>query len=66
MHQNFYAFNSILVLALGSRNIGEELYDDYDLDDEDDDDDDDFIDDSEANVDTSKYIRNIFGYDRRK
>merc|ERR1719412_2704389 len=27
---------------------------------------DDFIDDSEANVDISAQIRNIFGYDRRK
>ena len=27
---------------------------------------DDFIDDSEANIDISAQIRNIFGYDRRK
>lgn len=44
----------------------EDLYDDYDLDEDEDDEDDDFIDDSESNIDASKYIRKIFGYDRRK
>ena len=54
-------------LILGNHDMDEEdLYDDYDLDEDEDDEDDDFIDDSESNIDASKYIRRIFGYDRRK
>lgn len=41
------------------------FYDDEDEDDEDEEDD-DFIDDSETTVNPSKYIREIFGYDKRR
>jgi len=51
----------------GNRNMAEEdlFYDDED-EDEEDEEDDDFIDDSETTVNPSKYIREIFGYDKRR
>ena len=64
---NWYKRLKYFVLILGNHDMDEEdLYDDYDLDEDEDDEDDDFIDDSESNIDASKYIRKIFGYDRRK
>ncbi|EDO47613.1 predicted protein [Nematostella vectensis] len=48
----------------GMRRYQERQYEDYD--DYDDDDDDDFIDDGGDEADVSSYIREIFGYDKRK
>ena len=62
---------NMLRMKMQGGGIPQDDYDDYDyyddLDDDDEDDDlDGFIDDEGADVDYSRHIRSIFGYDRRK
>ena len=62
---------NMLRMKMQGGGIQQDDYDDYDyyddLDDDDEDDDlDGFIDDEGADVDYSRHIRSIFGYDRRK